>query len=165
MTDPCPCESVDHSDFGRVRDDERVLRLVVSPRHLQRQGGLKASVFPLSQFADGISVTRPAHMTLEELKAEGARVAASLANSQKPEPQSPVGVLSAQTADLRASDTLSARDFCVIDDPEPENEAHGLVTVVGDLSEEDCRQLRDILLNRIFSGLLQFEAGHGTPAD
>lgn len=121
----CPCEGHGHGELGPVGDDEVLMRLVVSPRHIARDGSVKPSLFPTSHIqSSGLSLMRRDHMNAESAKVQAEAIAAT-ANG------APVGFRMVSAKVLRAEvDKAGARALCVIDDPVigqeplPDNPAH-----------------------------------------
>lgn len=159
MSDLCTCENIALGPEGFVSDEERLVRIAVSDRHVNKRGELKPSVIPLGQIETGLSVTRCDLLHEAALANETHRVAQAIEDADpKYGAQRPIGVLVARAADLRGCEQANKRAVCVIDDSIEENRAHALIVQTANQSEEDRREIRDLLLNQVFSGLVQVSA-------
>jgi len=144
----CPGEAVAKSKFGVVTDDELLARVVVSPRHFQKDGTIKPGVLPLSHIAQGgLSLMRTDHMDAAELAVQAQRIAGA---------ETAAGVLLTKTRPIREiTDDNGNRSLCVIDDPEPLNEAHAAAVQSGALGADDpeIKRIRGVLMD-LFGGLV-----------
>ncbi|MER8828818.1 hypothetical protein NKH73_20550 [Mesorhizobium sp. M0938] len=155
----CSCEQVAVGDLGPVVSTERVGRIVVSPRHFKKDGGLKPGVFPTSHIqASGLSLFRVDHMTTAEIETQSAAIAGN---------QKPAGALLCKAERVRTiseADT-DLRSLCLVDDPVkndatlPDNPAHAVAlrTQYRD-SNDDPETLRiQLELIAMFGGLVALQ--------
>jgi len=152
---PCSCEGVAHGELGAVLDDERVVRIVTSPRHV-KNGRLKPGAFPLSHIEkSGLSVVRREHLTDDQLKVLAAEIAG------RSDAEVPYGTLIGSAAQIRSViNTEGERSLCLFDDPVvndgtlSDNPAHALVIKSG--CSDDTLRLQGQLLE-IFDTVQRFE--------
>ena len=138
----CSCETVGSGQLGPVADEERIVRVVLNPRHLTKKGELKPSLFPLSHLKSGLSLMRADHLDQGSMQVHADHIGSTM------ESQTAKGVVLCLAHEIRA-DTHpehNGRSMCLIDDPiiasesEPENPAHALA--VTSLVEEETELLR-----------------------
>jgi len=149
----CACEAESHGDLGPVADVERLARLVTSPNHFRKDGGLKPGVFPLSHIrSSGLSLMRVDHMSDAAIADISHKIA-----SQK-EGESPKGLLVRTAVQLRSlRNDVEERLLCVVDDPVldtppfPDNPAHAIAVSAKERSEAEILEIQSTLLE-LFDG-------------
>ncbi len=151
----CACEAESHGDLGPVDDRERLARLVTSPNHFRKDGGLKPGVFPLSHIrTSGLSLMRVDHMAETVITDISHKIAAQKRG------ESPSGLLIGTALQLRAlKDDAEHRLLCVIDDPVldappfPDNPAHAIAVSAKERSDEEILEIQSTLLE-LFEGAM-----------
>lgn len=145
----CTCEEIAQSKFGVVNDNERLARVVVSPRHFKKNGSVDPGVIPISHIEKiGLSLMRLDHMDEAELTKQAEVVAGAIGNGNTVN-----GVLIASALSVRNSND-GVREFCVFDDPvgatdkQPANEAHAAALLARFHDEVEIRRLRGLLFDR-----------------
>lgn len=148
----CTCEDIAQSKFGVVNDNERLARVVVSPRHFKKDGSVDPGVIPISHIEKlGLSLMRLDHMDEAELTKQAEVVAGAVGNGNIVN-----GVLIANALTVRNSNN-GEREFCVFDDPvratdkQPENEAHAASLLARPHDDSEIRRLRGLLFGRFGS--------------
>lgn len=151
----CACEAESHGDLGPVEDPERLARVVTSPNHFRKDGGLKPGAFPLSHIkTSGLSLMRVDRMVETVITEISHTIAA-----QK-EGESPKGLLIRTASELRAlKDDVDDRLLCVVDDPVlnsppyPDNPAHAIAVSAKERSHEEILEIQLALLE-LFEGTM-----------
>jgi hypothetical protein len=123
----CTCENVALSAHGLIAHSETIVRVVLSPRHLDKNGNLKPGLFPPSHIVQkGLSLTRSDKVSPDELRRIAFEVASTL------EDQTPYGLSYSRADKLRVLND-NRRELCLFDDPVTvahggfENSAHALL--------------------------------------
>ncbi|WP_049735576.1 hypothetical protein [Rhizobium ecuadorense] len=151
----CACEAESHGDLGPVSDDERLARLVTSPNHFRKDGGLKPGVFPLSHIkSSGLSLMRVDHMQEVAITDISHKIA------RQKEGESPSGLLIRSALELRSlRDEVEDRLLCVVDDPVldappfPDNPAHAIAVSAKERSDEEILEIQSTLFE-LFDGAI-----------
>jgi hypothetical protein len=144
----CSCEDEAHGDLGPVVDSERVARLVTSPNHFRKDGGLKPGAFPLSHIkTSGVSLLR-VDLMQESVITEVCVAIANLKPGERPS-----GVLVRKAIEVRRiTDYDGNQAMCVVDDPvkddppAPDNEAHAIAISSKARTDEDILEIQSDLL-------------------
>ncbi|WP_073052109.1 hypothetical protein [Kaistia soli] len=139
----CSCEVVSHSPHGPIQDHEQLLRVIVSPHHInQKTGKPTPAAFSMDDLLRrGLSLLRRQHLGDEEL----ARQASKLVEGK--DGKAVVGVM-AGTANAARSllDETDNRAFCVFDDAQPDQPMHATIIRSAAQSEPDLKRLRGLLM-------------------
>jgi len=144
----CSCEAEARGPFGPVADEEPLYRAAFSPKHLDKKGRLKPSVFPPSHIANkGLSLVRTQ-------KVENSTLAEFChALSAMQEGRQWCGGFEFSCAILRSIRDEDGRLICVFDDPTkaedgvPANDAHAIaISYDGSMSDEDAMEVRAAII-------------------
>ncbi|QCL96067.1 hypothetical protein [Agrobacterium tumefaciens] len=159
----CTCEEVAHGALGKVANDEKLARVIMSPTHFKKNGELKPGAFPLSHIRQsGLSLFRTDRMTKEDI----VRIAGAIA----PPNQTPHSLAIAVAADIRSIELVEGEQaLCVLDDPVlnsppfPDNPAHAIAISSTDRTSEDCDpevlELQEALLTKFKAQLRRIPDG------
>lgn len=140
----CSCEAEARGPYGPVADGEPLYRAAFSPKHLDKKGRLKPSVFPPSHITSkGLSLVRTQ-------KVEDSALAEFCnALSAMQEGRQWCGGFQFSCSILRNIRDEDGRLICVFDDPTkaengvPANDAHAIaVSHDGTMSDEDAMEVR-----------------------
>ena len=129
---------------GTVQDDERLLRALFNPQHVQ-QGKVLARAIPVKDLRErGFSVHRVSHVTPDFVQ---SYIDDALFRPRSGEPWTDEGVAILLTAKIRKLLLNGQRAFVVIDTGHPDNPGHASIYAAQpDRSEAHARELRTLLL-------------------
>lgn len=144
----CKCERNSHSEYGPVKDDERLVRILTDKHYRKSDCSLLPTAFNLKDIrSSGVSLVRIDKIKIAEFQ-EIAENIKCLSHAKAVE-----GALTAKASLLRArTRSDNARELCVVDDPvrnEPNvrpNEAHCIAVSSVEIDELDAKEIRDRLL-------------------
>ncbi len=140
-----------------MADDEELARVIMSPAHFNKSGGLKPGAFPLSHIRQsGLSLLRTNKMS----KTDIIRIAHDIA----PTGQAPHSLAIALAGEVRSIELPEgAQALCVLDDPVlnnppyPDNPAHAIALSSTDRTSEECTpevlELQEAIFNKFKSQL------------
>ncbi|MEQ9226826.1 MAG: hypothetical protein RLO15_10785 [Parvibaculum sp.] len=163
----CSCEHISRSEFGLIDANERIVRVILSPIHInKRTGEVKPSAFPVSHLMEkGFSLMRLEKMDSPELQrqAEAIRDAATRGTGLLQEVK---GVVVSTASELREIyDEEDRQAFCLFDEPVEagedilENKAHSVAIRSLDQDSTEVQGLRDRLID-IFGKLLALDKAY-----
>lgn len=146
----CACEATGTSQFGPVLDHEFLVRIIVSPIHVNpKTGRVTPGAFPSADLMErGLSVLRASHMDEGELTKQGTALCKG-----KPD-RSVLGYMVGATGEIRAlRDNADRKAFCAVDDRLEDQEMHATVMRSADQDELEIKALRGHLMD-IFATML-----------
>ena len=134
----CECCRVSKYSPGPIGDDEVLVRFVVHPNYVAKDGTIKTSLFSHVEH-NGCSVQRESWASHSELRRFLDRLC-----PESDKKKSWHGVVSARASDIRqAIDQTGLRKFWMYDTGEPDNPAHAeMGRATNGLSEEEIQELR-----------------------
>lgn len=144
----CSCEVEARGPHGPVADSEPLYRAAFSPKHIDKNGRLKPSVFPLSHIANkGLSLVRTQKVEDSSL----AEFCNALSAMQ--EGRQWCGGFQFTCSILRTIRDEDGRLICIFDDPTeakngvPANDAHAIaVSHDGAMSDEEAMEVRATII-------------------
>ncbi|WP_139802579.1 hypothetical protein [Aurantimonas sp. 22II-16-19i] len=132
-----------HSEFGPVGDDETLIRVIISPIHINPKTSLPSPAAFASRdlMERGLSVLRRDYLNDRELKRQG-----QLLCKDRPE-RSMQGCMVGSARAVRAlRDREDRKAFCVVDDEQPDQPMHATVMRSADQNELAIKELRGELM-------------------
>lgn len=162
-TQICPCEHVAHGELGKVADEERIARVVVSPNHFKKdKTTLKPSVFPQSHIREsGLSLLRVDKMSTESIELISNAIAGTMDN------QKVSGFALFSTGRVRKlKDDAGRRMLCVADDPieaddnMPANPAHAIAISAFERNDDEILEIQSELYELINGTVLTLPSIH-----
>lgn len=144
----CDCENLDKGHYGRVANDEQLIRIVKSPRHLTKKGEVKPNLFPLSDIrTNGVSLLRAGKISDDEILRQTNAITA-LGNGEEFH-----GWRIADCETIRlVTDEAENRSLRVLDDPvvnDPhiiDNHAHAIALQARSSDESEILRLQGELM-------------------
>ena len=154
MIGRCPWIPLTDSMYGRPEDSESIARVVSNPFHFRNNGTVKPSAIPNSHLRSGLSVVRTGFLPESEFTEIANGISASILSGVNV----PAGALVAKISEVRGlKDTFGQLALCVYDDPVlaqngvPKNDAHAIVQIAEDYSDEQIVGIKSELMDGVFS--------------